>query len=171
MRVWSRANPDKVKATSVKRYIKNRTQDNLRSKLWRLKNLEKVKAFWKDFHERNAGKEKEWNRKKRVKNRVKNRETQKRYHAERPGLKNSWDAKRRAQEKRAMPAWANSFFIDEAFRLAKLRERICGGKWHVDHIVPLQHKLVCGLHVERNFQVIPARDNFQKSNVTWPDMP
>lgn len=84
---------------------------------------------------------------------------------------NFWDANRRANEKQATPSWANSFFIAEAYRLAKLREKVCGGKWHVDHTVPLQSKKVCGLHVEHNLQVIPATVNTRKSNVHWPQMP
>lgn len=75
-----------------------------------------------------------------------------------------YDANRRAAEKQAKPAWANDFFIEEAYRLAKLREKVCGGKWHVDHKIPLKHDLVCGLHVENNLQVIPASMNMSKGN-------
>ena len=83
----------------------------------------------------------------------------------------AYRALRRAKTRNATPGWANAFFIREAYALAKLREKVCGGKWHVDHIVPLKSKLVCGLHCESNLQVIPAKANVSKGNRHWPEMP
>ena len=71
----------------------------------------------------------------------------------------------------ATPKWANLFFIEEAYLLATLRNRLTGIRWEVDHIVPLVHPLVCGLHTEANLAVIPKVENRRKGNRFWPDMP
>jgi hypothetical protein len=52
----------------------------------------------------------------------------------------------------------------EAYHLAQLREKITGIKWHVDHIIPLNGKSVCGLHTWNNLAVIPAVVNLSKGN-------
>ena len=75
---------------------------------------------------------------------------------------NADNASRRTEVRRATPPWAEKFFIAEAYHIAKVREKTFGFKWHVDHIIPLRGKKVCGLHVHNNLQVIPAQVNLKK---------
>lgn len=75
-----------------------------------------------------------------------------------------YSASKRGHVKRATPAWANKFVMDEAYRLAALRTKVTGYQWNVDHIVPLNGANVCGLHVHNNLCIIPAVENRKKYN-------
>lgn len=58
----------------------------------------------------------------------------------------------------------DTFVMEEAYHLARERGEIMGGEWHVDHIVPVQHKMACGLNSSANLQVVPAEWNLSKGN-------
>lgn len=157
---WKLANPDKVKATYNK---------------WRIANLRQLalkKKGYRDASKRHALQLEAARRKRHVAAHpgaaaLYGRKWQK----ENAGHVNSYSAKRKALKLRATPAWANGFFIEEAYDLAQRRSKLTGIIWHVDHIVPLKSKLVCGLHTEHNLQVIPGVANIKKKNSYWPDMP
>ena len=74
-------------------------------------------------------------------------------------------AMRRAAKLKATPAWYEADLVSVVYKKAK--ELCC----HVDHIVPLQNPLVCGLHCWANLQLLPEDLNKSKGNHYWPDMP
>ena len=70
-------------------------------------------------------------------------------------------------KKKRIPKWADKnhmLLIKEVYELAALRTKQFGFSWHVDHIIPLNGKLVSGLHVIENLQVIPGIENIKKTN-------
>lgn len=83
-------------------------------------------------------------------------------------------AKTRAYQARkitALPSWADLEQIKKIYLFRDLMQKERGIEMEVDHIVPLQSKSVCGLHVQANLQVIPKSENRKKANRRWPDMP
>jgi hypothetical protein len=76
-------------------------------------------------------------------------------------------AKYRSNKDKRTPKWLTEediWMISEAYELASIRTKLFGFVWEVDHIVPLRGKLVSGLHVPHNLQIIPKVDNVKKSN-------
>lgn len=75
-----------------------------------------------------------------------------------PGKRNSYTASRRAKIIDATPAWADKSEIQMLYTQASEQGM------QVDHIIPLNNPLVCGLHVESNLQLLSPLDNRIKSN-------
>ncbi len=74
-----------------------------------------------------------------------------------------WNAlKRRIALQNATPSWADHEAIDAYYTEAKRLSVMTGSKHDVDHIIPLQGKHVCRLHVPWNLRVITKTDNVRK---------
>lgn len=84
--------------------------------------------------------------------------------------KRNHDAVKAAQRERAAakrgatPTWANKDAIRAIYLEARRLRKETGLDWHVDHIIPLNGKTVCGLHVETNLRIIRGIENMRKGN-------
>jgi hypothetical protein len=84
-----------------------------------------------------------------------------------PGKAAAKGARRRAAELERRPKWIKDFFkdqVDEFYDMAKELEKIFPWKQHVDHMRPMQGKLVSGLDVPWNLQILSAKANLEKVN-------
>ena len=91
----------------------------------------------------------------------------KRYRDLNPGKINAWSVANAAKRAKRLPKWLtddDKWMLAEAYALAKLRTKMFGFEWEVDHIIPLQGKRVSGLHVPTNVQVVPKVVNRAKQN-------
>lgn len=91
------------------------------------------------------------------------------WQAENPHKRNAITARRYADKTRATPAWANMRVIEMFYLRARHLSETTGEPYHVDHIIPLRNKWVCGLHVEHNLQVLTGAENVKKLNRFKPD--
>ncbi len=131
--------------------------------------LQRLRARGAVWREENPEKNREFDRRWREENPEKKRECDRKWSGENPEKLCAKNAGRRARKLQATPAWASTTSIKALYD-----SRPEGH--HVDHIVPLKHPLVCGLHVHQNLQHLLGKENLSKSNKFdpwtfewWPD--
>ena len=83
---------------------------------------------------------------------------------EKKGKYIAYMVERRKKRDKSMPCWANKEAIEKIYIKARQLTKETGIKHEVDHIVPSNHALVCGLHVETNLQILTEFENISKKN-------
>lgn len=124
----------------------NIEKHNARSRKWTLENPKKKKQSSKKYSELNPEMVKEYHRVWKLQNKSK---------------VNLSTALRRHRIRQATPKSPTEFdrlFFHEIYDLAQRRNL------EVDHMIPLDHPKVCGLHTPSNLQLLTKHDNCVKSN-------
>lgn len=140
-------------------------------KVWRKNNQDKMKAQKERALARKPDRFKEADRKSYWLHREQRIAKSRRWNVENKERFAAREASRRAAQKAATPKWIDWSALEMVYAKAAELTTTTGVLHHVDHIVPLKSKKVCGLHVPWNLQVLTAFENQSKNNRYWPDMP
>lgn len=134
---WARKYPDRKKAARIK-YVTSSPAANAASKAkYRKNNKEKIAL------------------------------SNLQYRKAKPEKNTEYGASYRAKKAKATPRWLSKFQREQIldfYKMAKELETVFPWKQHVDHIVPIKHNRVCGLHVPWNLQILSVTANLEKGN-------
>lgn len=156
---WAELNKEKVKQASIKWH--SNEENKAKKKVWQKEYLEKYAERRKlssfNYSEKNKEKISSYRKKWEKENRPKCRAAVRKRQAAKLQRTPPWLTKQQLQDIEA--------FYSHAVALGTKT----GVMHHVDHIVPLRGKIVSGLHVPWNLQVITAVENSKKHNslVGW----
>lgn len=172
IKAYDEANREKISA--IKKRYRDENKEKIASTIskWRKRNKEKSRAYTAKYRQK-IGSEQvlEMAKRYREANREKTRAAALRWQKQNRATASATQMKRHASKLQATPKWADFEKIEEFYKEAERLSKIHSRHYHVDHVVPLRSKIVCGLHWEGNLQVIPADENRRKGNRHWPDMP
>lgn len=167
-RKWNRDNKQRAAESGRKYRRKNLARYAEHAAKGRKKDPVKTKAAKAASRRRNLPKAAAYARKWAKANPGKVAARTKSYVARNRSTIRAHNARARARMLKATPPWADHAAIRAIYAKAERLTRETGIPHHVDHVIPLQEKLVCGLHVEGNLQILTAVDNIAKSNTFEP---
>lgn len=152
IREWKAANKERIKAQSKAYNEANKEKIAAQKRAYYLANKERIDARNSEYNRKNKDvllqKRAEWA-------------------AKTPGRLAAYIRKYQAGKLQRTPKWLTDFDklkIKCIYSIASMLTRRNNEQWHVDHIIPLKGKLVSGLHVPSNLQVIRGKDNMAKLN-------
>lgn len=154
------------KLRQIEYYKNNKDMYRRRQK----ENKEKIKEYFENWRKDNLEKILEYSRRQRIKR----KDWRAQYDRDRKLKNPEYNADRRCRKLNATPDWLTDDHysrIKEIYLHARDCKIITGEEYHVDHIVPLKGRNVCGLHVPWNLQVLPADVNISKGNKLVVDYP
>ena len=133
---------------------------NVATHLWRSKHPNRHK----DWYRENSDKRKLYGRAWRRENRERLRESYKQWAQANKDKVNANIAKRYTLKRHCTPRWVKQAWIRPFYTAAAHLTKTTGVRHEVDHIVPIRSKIVCGLHVPANLQILTTLENKRKAN-------
>lgn len=174
-------NPEKLKEARAKYYQGNKERLGELNRKSKLDNVARNTARAREYYQENKQRLNSRSRENHRVNKERYLEKSRQWKRENKGTVNFHCANRHAAKLLRTPAWLTKedhIAILEKYELSQSITSTTGIKHHVDHIIPLQGKLVSGLHVPTNLQVITASENLRKNNsynplegCPWPAKP
>ena len=155
------------KAYNKKYYEENKSQIMEQKRKYYSENQEAMLSQKKEYYNSNKDLILKKVKTYRKNNKQKISELKSKYQRENRHKTNRVGADKRARKRNATPSWLTAVHKEEMnnlYWLAQDLRAISGEDYHVDHIVPLAGKDVCGLHVPWNLQVLPSDINISKGN-------
>ena len=166
-RKWAVENPERKKQADKAYYRNNFEKISAANKAYAEKHAEHLKAKNKEWVERNRQRVNANALRWVERNYEQSKASCRRYRQNNKAKVNAKTARRNKRSKHATPVWltpAHHREILGMYERAVSASRTTGIPHEVDHIVPLQGKTVCGLHVPWNLSVCPAHENRSKGN-------
>lgn len=173
MREWAKKNPEVKKERAADWYDKNRERVIERVRGNYYADLDKSRQRARDYAAENRVAARERARDWAQNNPEQKKASDKRWKVNNPAHYTSLKAKYRATRRMACPPWVDEAHMARIHEIYRLRREITeqtGVPHEVDHIVPLQGKTVCGLHVWWNLRVIPREENNRRPRIWAVDV-
>lgn len=166
-RQYTEANRERLAAADKARYLHEKEARAANNKAWREAHAEDLHAMRREYRAVNKDVISTKDRQYYADNKKRIAAQRKQYRVENAAAIAAYNRARQLAKTQRTPRWLTPddlWLMAQAYELAALRTRLFGFPWHVDHILPLHGRLVSGLHVPTNLQVIPGAENCRKSN-------
>jgi hypothetical protein len=155
------------KQAVIKRYYADHEKGKLRLKLAHANKLSKNPNWYVENYAKTKERDLAHSKKAYQQKAEERKAKQRAWSKTNRGTANALSKRYKLKKLNATPSWLSEFDLFAMkckYQVAAMLNKHGVEAWHVDHIVPIRGKDVCGLHVPWNLQVIPAKDNLAKSN-------